>query len=178
MQPKPRLTRNPTVPEAARYLEVSEADVERLIKPEYRIEVVGRSRAQGAPRLLSRADVEDERDRRERKMLMPWERIIATVGVPDDIDMAIEVAGLKPVPAANLLDAIAANGPRNPIAIAVFTQEAMDAENQELVATMQGQMEILVLGDEFEYSWLIRECRELIQARMERKQQDPLKVHW
>ena len=178
MQIKPRLTRNPTVPEAARYLEVTESEVERLIKPEYRIEVVGRRRGAGAPRELSRTDVEDERDRRERMILLTHEKIVATVGTPDDVDTAIEIAGLRPMPASNLLDGIAANGPNNQIAIVIITEEAIALESDALIDAVKDQMEIVVLDEHFTYRWLIRECRSLIEARVEAKQNKPLKVHW
>lgn len=178
---KPRLTRDPTIPEAARYLECSEAEVERLIKPEYKLEVVGRREVEARgpnPRVLRRTDVEDERDRRERMVLLPHEKIVATVGCPDDIDAAIEIAGLRPVPAAHVLDAIAANGPGNDIQVVVITQEALDRETDELMRVVEDQIELVVLTDEFEYKWLIRECRELIEARMERKMNKKLKAHW
>lgn len=181
---KPRLTRNPTIPEAARYLEISEYDVERLIKPEYKLEVVDRQSrgyagGAGQPhRVLSRTDVEDERDRRERGALLPWELIIACVGTPDDIDTALEIAGLRPAPAANLLDGIAANGPNNEICIIVIPEDRLKGELDELVTFVRANAELIVLGGEFEYLSLMRECRALIDLRLERRRARPRSANW
>lgn len=138
-----------------------------MIKPDYKIEVVGARREVGqrSSMILDRKDVEWARDELEVGKIMRWQKIVATVEVDEQVELALYASGLQVRPSGNIIDAVSANTPTNKQAI-VITTAAYVKKQRSIIDAMGKDLWIILYDDETGIYELMRQCREKIGMRI------------
>lgn len=154
-----------TISEAARILHLSEYQVKKLIKT-WRLEVIDKAGFKGAQR-LSGEDIQRVLDQRIRDESVPRLKIVATIGTPDHVDKALEISGLCPKPAANLLDAISAHYPGDhPVIITTYDQVQSE---KNLYDSYAGEISVLTWVEQESLRSVVVRTWELVQQRVGQK---------
>ncbi len=149
-----------TIPEAARELGISEYHVKKHIAAA-RLEVVRRAEyGAGRARLL---DYEDVIDLKRQLQVHNNHRIVATIGVSDVIDTTLEIAGLRPMPCTDLLDATSVF-PNNMKPLIVIGLGAL-AEHAAQVEVFRSTTTIIVCSDDDKLRDLVQTCWRVCEKR-------------
>src|SRR5688572_24305517 len=126
-----------TIPEAARVLEVPESRVRTLMK-RWEIETIRKgTSARGAPTLVHAGDVHRIRESMVRGSLVPRLRIVATIGLDEEVEDVLEISGLKVKPSTHILDAISVHHPGD-LPVIVMGQDAY-AKEEMLARAYEGE---------------------------------------